>query len=149
MRNYLPMAIALCSSASAACGGGASVPPAPRPKSTEGAVAIDASVVLIEGEEYACPGISSFSINPASVLVGQPAQLGVKTVGPAPSGIEWIADPVSGGTLSSSTSPTPTFLCAHSGEVAVTVGLSLVVPGAGNVCEGAMYTSYSGTIDCE
>jgi hypothetical protein len=149
MRTYLPMAIVLCSSASVACGGGASIPPAPGHKSTEGAVAIDASVVLVEGEEYACPGISSFSINPASVLVGQPAQLGVKTVGPAPSGIEWTASPASGGTLSSTTSATPTFLCAQSGEVVMTVGVSLVVPGAGNVCEGAMYTSYSGTVDCE
>jgi hypothetical protein len=112
-------------------------------------VFIDASVTLVKGGAYSCPGISSFSIDPASVIAGQAAQLGIETIGPTPSTIEWTASPDAGGAFSSATSLTPTFLCSQSGNVTVSVEVTLFVSGVGNVCEGAKYTSYSGNINCE
>jgi hypothetical protein len=114
-----------------------------------GGIFVDASVRLVTREGYVCPGIASFSIDPAELSAGQTSQLGVTTVGPMPSGVEWTASPASGGTFSSATSLSPTFLCAGAGTVMITVTVELIVPDAGDVCEGVSYTTYSNAIHCE
>jgi hypothetical protein len=139
------MAGALCSG----CGSAAPVQELDAGRPAETIAFIDASVTLVRGGAYSCPGISSFSINPASVIEGQAAQLGIETIGPTPSTIEWTESPDAGGSFSSTTSLTPTFLCAHSGTVAVSVQVALFVSGLGNVCEGVKYTTYSGNVNCE
>src|SRR5277367_658727 len=100
-----------------------------------GAVAVEAGLLLIEGP-YTCPGIASFSINPASLAPQQAAQLEAITVGPTPSLVQWTANPVTGGNFSDSGSLTPTFLCTGAGHVVVTVKVGVVVPNEGNVCDG-------------
>jgi hypothetical protein len=127
-----------------------SLPPeAGRDVVTTGGIFVDASVMLVSREGYVCPGIASFSIDPAELSAGQTSQLGVTTVGPMPSGVQWTASPASGGTFSSATSLSPTFACAGPGTVTVTVQVELVVPDAGDVCEGVSYTTFSDAIHCE
>ncbi|HEV3189633.1 MAG TPA: hypothetical protein VGY54_04005, partial [Polyangiaceae bacterium] len=55
-----------------------------------GSVAVDAGVSLVKQPPYQCPGIASFSVTPAAVVMGQPVQLAVTTVGPTPA-IRWTA----------------------------------------------------------
>jgi hypothetical protein len=164
MRMYCPVA-ALGTAVITGCGGDGSgpcpgdaspdvletsLPPeAGRDAATTGGIFVDASVVLVTREGYVCPGISSFSIDPAELSAGQTAQLGVTTIGPMPSSVQWTASPVLGGTFSSATSVSPTFVCAGPGTVMITVQVELVVPDAGDVCEGVSYTTYSNAIQCE
>ena len=151
MRNSFSIA-AILGAALGAVGCGASEGiPAGDAGAKDGAyrVFIDASVILVGGGQYACPGISAFSIDPAEVAIGQPAQLGIETIGPAPSTIEWTVSPASGGTLSDASAAQPTFQCRDAGRVTVAAGVTLVVPGAGNVCQGVRYTTYSGAVVCE
>jgi hypothetical protein len=126
-----------------------SLPDAGRDVVTTGAIFVDASIMLVSREGYVCPGISSFSIDPAELSAGQTSQFGVTTVGPTPSRVQWTVSPAAGGTFSSATSESPTFECTGAGTVTVTVQVELVVADAGNVCEGVSYTTYSNPIHCE
>jgi hypothetical protein len=151
VRTTLVLAVAVGCVVDAGCGGAEPVQPSDAGNKHDASinVFIDASVSLVRGVAYACPGISSFSIDPASVIEGQGAQLGIETVGPTPSTIEWTESPDAGGSFSSTTSLTPMFFCAHSGNVTVNVQVTRFISGAGNVCEGVPYTSYSGNVNCE
>ena len=110
-----------------------------------GAVSVDASVAIVHPPPVSCPGISSFSISPAEVQLGQPAYLGVATVGPTPT-IEWSVIPASAGRFSSAHAPNPVFQCGGPGVATVTVEVGVVGTAA---CKGVANTSLSGTINCE
>jgi hypothetical protein len=114
-----------------------------------GAVFVDGSVRLVDQAPYGCPAISGFSMSPTAVQVGQSAQLDISTVGPPPSEIQWMASPSGGGDFSDPTSDSTTFQCQVPGDVIVTVRVELIVPDAGDVCDGTLYTTYSGTIVCQ
>ncbi len=110
-----------------------------------GGVLVDAGIEFeTVGDPYKCPGISVFSINPALLGPGQAATLDVATQG-APATVRWSASPAGGGTFSSATSLTPTFICAGAGGVTITVTVGLP---DGGPCAGVRYTSMSGSIDC-
>ena len=111
-------------------------------------VVLDGSVIVVAGN-VTCPGISSFSIEPAELAIGQPAQLAIQTVGSTPTGIQWSAEPATVGTFSSPTSASGTFVCESAGNVTVSVQVMLDQPFKGNVCQGVDYTKYSASIVCE
>jgi hypothetical protein len=108
-------------------------------------VSVDASIATVHQAPVACPGISSFSISPAEVQLGQPAYLSVATVGPIPT-INWSVDPASGGRFSNAHSVSPVFQCGGPGVVTVTVQVGVAGTAA---CKGVANTSLSGTINCE
>lgn len=110
-----------------------------------GTVSVDASIAFVRPGPISCPGISSFSINPAEVQLGQPAYLSVETVGPTAT-IEWSVTPGSGGRFSNPHSASPVFQCAGPGVV--TVAAQVGVAGT-TACRGVANTSLSGTINCE
>jgi len=163
MRMYYRIAAGLgtalvagCGSSSETCPGDAApdvletgVPEAAPDVVLTGAIFVDASVRLVSRDGYVCPGISSFSVNPGELAAGQTSQLGVTTIGPMPSVVQWTVTPSSGGSFSDATSLTPTFQCSGPGEVTIQVKVELVVPDAGNVCDGVSYTSYGDVIRCE
>lgn len=129
-----------------------------------GSVSVDASVVLEAQAAYACPGISGFSIFPASVLGSQLAGLTISTTG-GPVAIAWTATPCSGtGTITGfvgadggpdTTDPSVGFNCGScAGATTVTAQVQLdTVPlgqdASANVCKGVPFTSISGNIVCE
>ena len=120
---------------------------------TTGSVYVNANVTLDASTAAAtqCPGISSFSINPAEVLLGQPAQLGLSTVGPTPV-ITWSVTGVSpttaGGTFSPSANvANPTFLGNTPGSV-VQITATVALPDSG-ICAGVEFTSLSADVTVE
>ncbi|HXX67151.1 MAG TPA: hypothetical protein VEK07_08215 [Polyangiaceae bacterium] len=113
-----------------------------------GAIAVDASIDLVFQNGSSCPGISSFSIDPASIAPGQSSLLAIATVGP-PASIQWTVSPASAGMFSSPTSAQTTFLCASPGLVTITVQVELTAPDAGDACAGVLYTSYAAMVGCE
>jgi hypothetical protein len=128
---------------------------------TTGNVLVDAGVTVVTAAAYHCPGISSFSINPAEILSPQTAALAVQTVvtpggTPGTATINWTT---TGGTFVDTNSTTsqlasPTFNCgAFTGNalVTVTIGLTGSDNGvdAGDVCASATNQTISGTIVCE
>jgi|HubBroStandDraft_4_1064222.scaffolds.fasta_scaffold03773_3 hypothetical protein len=128
---------------------------------TTGTLAIDAGVTLTPAAAYQCPGISSFSINPAEILAPQTAALQVATIegsGGSP-GTPTLVWTTTAGTFVDTSSTTsnlaaPTFRCGGfigTAIVTVTVGLTGSNNGvdAGNVCAGAPYDTASGNIVCE
>lgn len=131
----------------AACGAshGDSRCPGDDYRCNSGTVSVDASVAVVYQPPVSCPGVSSFSISPAEVQLGQPAYLGVATVGPTPT-IEWSVLPASGGRFSNARSVSPIFQCAGPGVVTVSVEVGVAGTGA---CKGVANTSFSGTITCE
>jgi len=116
-----------------------------------GDLVVEAGVVLLSQPPYACPGISGFGISPAAVLVDQPSELTLTTVGPPPSAIVWSVSPATGGilTFADGGEANATFQCLQTGEVTVAVTLELIVPDAGDVCDGVDFTSITGTITCQ
>jgi hypothetical protein len=110
-----------------------------------GTVSVDASIAVVHMPPVSCPGVSSFSINPAEVQLGQPASLAVATIGPTAT-IEWSVIPAAGGRFSDPHSASSVFQCAGPGLVTVTVQVG--VPGTA-ACKGVANTSLSGTINCE
>ena len=161
----LPVAVSVGAVLLASCGGGSGSCPmdaaADAPESggspdagpdavaTTGAIFVDASIALVSRGGHVCPGISSFSISPSDLASGMAAQLGVVTIGPMPSIVQWTSSPPSGGAFSSATSASPTFTCSEPGTVTITVTIDLIVPDAGNVCAGVGYTTFSDTVHCE
>jgi hypothetical protein len=141
--------VSVCATFGTGCGGGGAGGGLPD-GAAEGAggIAVDASVVLVQGP-FVCPAIDAFSIDPAAVVLHQAAQLEVTTVGPAPSMIQWTVTPPSGGDFSDPTVPNPVFLCGAVGAMTVAVQVGIVDPNLGNVCAGVANTSYSGVIRCE
>jgi len=85
----------------------------------------DAGQALLSANVNSCPVIDGVSANPASVVVGQTMALGVTAhdpdSGPAVLTYSWIA---SSGTLTGSTTSTPTFTCTQPGTVTITVAPS-------------------------
>jgi hypothetical protein len=141
-----------------------------------GSVAIEAGVTAVPIAAYACPGIASFSINPAELIGAQPAALQVLISG-APIGgtndagvyvgtaLTWSDVVVSGsGTPAGFVGPdggadttdqNVTFNCGSlTGQVAVTATLAndQIAPNqtvSSNVCAGANFTTITGLINCE
>jgi hypothetical protein len=111
-----------------------------------GSVAVDASVVFVvqDGGTIQCPGITSFSINPAEELVGSSSALGLSVVGSA--SVLWTESGAGAGTFSSTTVLNPTFTCTAAGLVTVTATISL--PGSA-ACTGKPFTTISSVINCE
>lgn len=136
---FLAIAVSSC---------GNSGPPADAGVGDVGAIAVEGSVTLIEGP-FACPAISSFSINPAALASSEVARLEAVTVGPEPSTVRWSASSGSEAQFSDPTSLDTSFRCDGSGLVTVTVEVGVAIPNLGNVCSGLPNTTYSGTIDCE
>src|ERR1700677_323038 len=95
------MALAACLASALATGCGSS--PGTGSGGDGGGVVLDGSVIVVAGN-VTCPGISSFSIEPAELAIGQPAQLAIQTVGSTPTGIQWSAEPATVGTFSRPTS---------------------------------------------
>ena len=125
------------------------MPPGPAAEDAAvGTIAVDASIELVLQNGSSCPGISSFSANPASIAPGQSSLLAIATVGP-PASIQWTVSPASAGTFSSPTSAQTTFLCAGSGLVTITVQVELTAPDAGDACAGVLFTSYAAMVGCE
>jgi hypothetical protein len=110
-----------------------------------GSVDIDASIVLLAEAPVSCPGISSFSIAPAEVPMGQPASLAIEIVGPLAT-IQWTVEPATGGQFSNSVAAITTFQCAIPGPMTVIANVGLPDSGA---CSGGQFTSFSGLINCE
>jgi hypothetical protein len=85
----------------------------------------DAGQALLSANVNSCPVIDGVSANPASVVVGQTMALGATVhdpdSGPAVLTYSWIA---SSGTLTGSTTSTPTFTCTQPGTVTITVAPS-------------------------
>jgi hypothetical protein len=109
-----------------------------------GSVLIEAGVILAN-EVVECPGISAFSIVPSAVLVGQPAQMTLATVGPVP----LVAWTVTGGTVNPADDgglDSWIFQCAGPGVASVTVAVGL---SDTTLCQGQMFTTYSIDIDCQ
>jgi|HubBroStandDraft_1064217.scaffolds.fasta_scaffold49367_1 hypothetical protein len=128
---------------------------------TTGTLAVDAGVILTTAAAYNCPGISSFSINPAEVFPPQTAALSVATIvtpggTPGTSTINWST---TGGTFvdtgtASSSLTAPTLNCgAFTGTAVVTVTIGLTGSNngvdAGDVCASAPYQTISGNVVCE
>jgi hypothetical protein len=128
----------------AGCGSG----PGTGSNGDAGVVDVDGSVIAVTGSG-SCPGISSFSVDPAELAIGQPAQVAIETVGSTPTGIQWTASPASLGMFSSPTSASGTFVCKSAGNVTLSVQVMLDEPPKGNVCEGVAYTTYHATVVCE
>lgn len=122
------------------------------PDVTQGSVAVDAGVTLVNAPPYQCPGITSFSISPAEVALGQAAQLGLATT--APSSVQWTVSPAGGGTFVNPADggpganlSAPQFQCANENS-GVTITLTIGLPDSG-ACTGQNFTSMSGTVYCE
>ncbi len=120
---------------------------------TTGSVGVTATVTLDASTTPAtpCPGISSFSINPAEVLLGQPAALSISTIGPTPA-ITWSVTGVSpttaGGTFSPSANvASPTFV-GNTPNSVVQITATVALPGSG-ACTGIAFTTLSANITVE
>jgi hypothetical protein len=111
-----------------------------------GSVGVTVTVTLDSGPPAACPGITSFTVNPAEQSVGSPVQLGLATTGPTPV-IAWSVTPATGGTFSSTSSATPTFTCAAGGTT-MTLTATVALPDSG-VCAGQAFTTMSAVFTCE
>lgn len=151
MRTY--MTVALLSAASSACGSSPSsaavnAAPGSAADAAFGAIAVDASIDLVFENGSSCPGISSFSVNPASLAPGQSSELAIETVGPAAS-VQWTVSPASAGTFTSPTSAQTAFSCAGPGLVTIAVQVDLAAPDAGDACAGVLFTSYVAMVGCE
>ena len=111
-----------------------------------GSVEVNGTVTYDASTQAAtnCPGISSFSITPAAVLVGQPAALSVSTIGPA-AAVTWSATPSTAGTFSpSATAASPTFT-ATTANTNVTITVTIGLPDSG-ACTGVAFTTLSGSL---
>ncbi|HXX66530.1 MAG TPA: hypothetical protein VEK07_05090 [Polyangiaceae bacterium] len=120
---------------------------------TQGSVAVDAGVVLVNAPPVQCPAITSFSSSPSEVVLGQPSQLGLSTTGPS-STIQWTVSPPGGGTFvnpadggAGANLASPQFQCANE-NTSVTITVTVSLPGS-SACSGVAYTSMSTTITCE
>lgn len=120
---------------------------------TTGSVEVDASVTVVQAPPPQCPGITSFSISPAEVVVGQPAQLGLAAT--QPSAIQWTVNPPTGGTFVNpadggpgAQTPNAQFQCGAGGNTTVTVTATVSLFDSG-ACAGQQFTSMSGQIHCE
>lgn len=115
-----------------------------------GNVAIDAGVVLVNGQAFVCPAVGGVSVSPAEVLPPQTAGLvGVSTGGSGgTTTLLWTAP--SGGTIDNATSANATFHCPGVGvfPVTLTVGLLGGTPGV-QVCTGIAGTTTTENIVCE
>jgi hypothetical protein len=111
-----------------------------------GSVGVTVTVTLDSGTPVACPGITSFTVNPAEQNAGSPVQLGLGTTGPTPV-VAWTVTPASGGTFSSTTSASPTFTCAAGGTT-MTLTATVALPDSG-VCAGQAFTTMSAVFTCE
>jgi hypothetical protein len=111
-----------------------------------GSVDITADATLSQQAAVSCPGISAFSIVPAAVLVDQPAQINLSTVGPTPL-VTWT---VIGGTIEPSTDDAGggnwVFQCNGPGTASVSVAVGL--PDT-DLCEGQNFTTYSAAVVCQ
>ncbi len=122
---------------------------------TTGSLEVDASVVFQGTPPVQCPGINSFSINPAEITLGQTSQLNVATTSPTPI-ITWSVSPAGGGSFSSVNSAAPTFQCTAGGtQVTVTATVSLAADAGNSLCFGAdggptqPFESISALVNCE
>ena len=92
----------------------------------------DAGQALLTTNVNSCPVIDGVSANPSSAKVGATMALGVMAhdpdSGPAALTYQWSA---SSGTLSGSTTASPTFICTQPGTVTLTVSPSDGDPGCG------------------
>jgi hypothetical protein len=134
-----------------------------------GSTYFDAAVNLVTAGAIACPGITAFSIVPAEVIGSDPAHLSVNETGPiglaadggpTASDIIWTASCATtpcGTFTPGATSASPTFVCGPTAEV-VTITAQVTNyettvttggPVTTNVCNGALYTSMTSTINCE
>jgi hypothetical protein len=118
---------------------------------TTGTIQVEAGVTFDAQAAYQCPGISSFSISPAVAAAGTTVQLSVSQTGATTGTYLWTS---TGGTLSSTTSATPTFECLAAGTFGVTVQVQdVVVPlgsdAAVNVCNNVANTTLTGQVVCE
>ena len=141
--------VSVCATFGTGCGGGGAGPGLPDSAAEgAGAVAVDASVVLVQGP-FVCPAIDAFSHRP-------------RRSGPRPGraargdhrGAVAVDDPVDGQPTVGVSSPIPTvpdpaFHCGAVGVMTVAVQVGIVDPNLGNVCIGVANTSYSGLIRCE
>jgi hypothetical protein len=114
------------------------------PCHARGSVAVDAGVTLDADPQMVCPAISSFSINPALLALGQPAAVSIETVGPDPA-IWWSVKPEFGGQFADARAADTTFQCASGGQM--TVGVTVGLPDSGD-CQGLEFTSYRGQVNC-
>jgi len=125
---------------------------------TTGSIGVEAGVTLVGQSPYQCPGISSFSISPASILPPQTAALA--SVSTSFSGgtetFLWTSSNT-GATITNATSANATFACGSAtGNVTVTLtvnldGVSASGGDAGLVCPGtaAYFEVLSATVNCE
>lgn len=132
-------------------------------------IAIDSPPSLVGQGPYTCPGIASFTVEPAEILGSQAAALNVTTVGNSAGTIVWT-DVWSDGSVCPTDAPagffgpdggatssgnSVSFSCAGcTGAVVLTAQAQLDIVPAGqdastNVCEGVQFTSYSANIVCE
>ncbi len=124
------------------------------PDITTGSVAVEAGVSVVVNPPFQCGGISSFSISPAEVGVGQTSALTISTVGPV-SAITWSVSPstldagagnigagVDGGaSITNPGSANASFTCTVPGQYVVTASIA--------PCTGQQFTTISGLINCE
>jgi hypothetical protein len=119
-----------------------------------GSVEVDASVTLVGTPPVPCPGISSFSINPAEIVLGQTAQLNIVTIGPS-ANITWSVSGVSPASAGGSFSPSnsvanPTFACSQgNSQVLVTATVALPADAGGALCAGQPFQTISALVNCE
>jgi hypothetical protein len=123
---------------------------------TTGSVGVDAAVTLVPQAPFQCPGITSFSISPASVLPPQTAALtSLSTAGGGGTETMLWTTSCSGAVITNPTSPGATFACGSATgacTVTLTVNLNGTGPDGGNVgpvCTGVAFTTLSDTIVCE
>jgi hypothetical protein len=136
-------AVAIAMALASACGGAGHT----RGDGGTGGISIDGGVVFNE-EPFVCPAIAGLTINPASVPLADDVHLRVDTVGPPPSVLVWSATPPSGGAFSDAGATEPTFHCAATGVVGVTVHVGIADPSFGDVCSGVANTDATGRIRC-
>jgi hypothetical protein len=111
-----------------------------------GSVEVDASVTRVTGGSAQCPGITSFSIDPAEQLSGASSQLNLSTTGPA-SVITWSVTPATGGSFSSPNAANPTFTCSAP-NTQMTITATIALPDSG-ACTGQTFTTMSAVFTCE
>jgi hypothetical protein len=126
--------------------GAATPPEASAPDPCAEVLCLDASVATVTA--VSCPGISSFSMNPSELSVGDSSQLAVTVVWSDPQGwtVYWSQSGAGAGTFSDASIATPAFTCARPGSVTITATVGLPDSGA---CTGAAFTTISTLATCE
>ena len=118
-----------------------------------GTVEVDAGVSYVGTPPVQCPGITSLSINPAEITLGQTAQLNLSTTSPTPI-ITWsvtgISPVTASGSFSNVNAANPTFQCSSgNSQVQVTATVSLAADAGGSLCVGKTFTTLSALVNCE